>query len=146
MQYLISKTQYSKVTYMNCDEISGYKITPKKSIPYGITVNELIIVKPNLVEKIIKRKIKSKLDHYLNLIINGLDGQDDDDGRIALDDIQRYRLFVKDKYGPFLDEKYLGLLNKKFDVLQRELKSIFIYANIEKEEKQLEESEIKRSR
>ena len=127
-QYLISKKKYNgEVVYINCDEVKSYKLTPKNNYPYeGIKVNELIIIKPSLIEKIIKRKIKNRLDFYLRIIIENLDSDDDSDARIALDDLARYKKIIKQKYSIYLDEKYMALLNKKINVIERELKNNLI--------------------
>lgn len=145
-QYLISKTNYNgEVVYLNIDKNNGYKINPKNNIQYdGVKVNEMIFIKPELIQKIIKRKLKNKLEFYLNFIISD---DDSDDARRALDDLQRYRYFVKEKYSLFLDEKYLSLLNNKFDILERNLKSKIIQSNLKIKENNIEEvEEHKRSR
>ncbi len=128
-QYLISKKKYNgEIVLVNCDEVKSYKLTPKNNYPYeGIKVNELIIIKPSLIEKIIKRKIKNKLDFYLRVIIENLESDDDDDTRIALDDLARYKKNIKEKYSIYLDKKYMELLNKKINVIEKELKNNLIY-------------------
>lgn len=124
-QYFISKKNYNgEVVFVNCDKANGYKFSPKNNYPYeGVKVNEMIIIKPSLIEKIIKRKIKNRLDFYLKIIIDNLDDSSDDDTRIALDDLARYKKVIKEKYSIYLDEKYMALLNKKINVIERELKN-----------------------
>ena len=141
-QYFISKEKYNgEIVYLNLEKLKGYKINPKNNYNYdGIKVNEMIIIKPSLIEKVIKRKIKSKLDYYLKMIIDNLDGNDsDDDTRIALDDLQRYKKIINDKYSIYLDEKYMALLNKKINVFERELKNNILYQNLIDDEKTVEE-------
>ena len=136
-QYFISKKNYNgEVVFVNCDKINGYKFSPKNNYPYeGVKVNEIIIIKPCLIEKIIKRKIKNRLDFYLKIIIDNLDDESDDDTRIALDDLARYKKVIKEKYSIYLDEKYMALLNKKINVIERELKN-----NLSKEKEEVYES------
>ena len=141
-QYLISKEKYNgEIVYLNCEDLKGYKINPKNNYSYdGIKVNEMIIIKPSLIEKIIKRQVKNKLDYHLKLIIDNLDGNDsDDDTRIALDDLQRYKKIINDKYSIYLDEKYMALLNKKINVFERELKNNLLYQNLVDDEKTVDE-------
>ena len=144
-QYLISKKNYNgEVVYLNIDKNNGYKINPKNNVPYdGVKVNEMIVIKPDMIQKIIKRKIKNKLDYYLNYLISD---EDDSDTRKALDDLQRYRLFVSKKYYIFLDGKYITLLNNKFDILERNLKSKIINSNLKSENDMKVEEEHRRSR
>ncbi len=147
-QYLISKEKYNgEIVYVNYDKLKGYKFTPKNNFPYdGIKVNEMIIIKPSFVEKVIKRKIKNRLDFYLKLIIENLDGADDsDDTRKALGDLERYKKVVNERYSIYLDDKYMELLNKKMDVIERELKNNLLYSDYLEEEQVLEE-EHRRSR
>ncbi len=124
-QYLISKKNYNgEVVLVNYDKLNGYKLNPKNNYQYdGIKVNEMIVIKPSLIEKIIKRKIKNRLDFYLKIIIENLDGDNDDDTRIALGDLERYKKVIKEKYSIYLDEKYMELLNKKMGIIEKELKN-----------------------
>ena len=59
----------------------------------------------------------------MRVIIENLESDDDDDTRIALDDLARYKKVIKEKYSIYLDEKYMALLNKKINVIERELKN-----------------------
>lgn len=136
-QYFISKKKYNgEVVFVNYDKTNGYKFNPKNNYPYeGIKVNEMVIIKPSLIEKIIKRKIKNRLDFYLKIIIDNLDDESDDDTRIALDDLARYKKVISEKYSIYLDEKYMALLNKKINVIERELKN-----NLSNEKEEVYES------
>lgn len=137
-QYLISKTNYNgEVVYLNISKDKGYRISPKNKINYdGVKVNEMVFIKPEFIQKIIKRKLRNKLDLYLNFLI--CEDTSDDDTRKALDDIQRYRFFVKEKYSLFLDDKYMLLLNNKFDIIERNLKTRIVKKQLEGNE-QVEE-------
>lgn len=142
-QYYITKEKYNgEIVYLNYNKLSGYKITPRNIVPYdGVRVNEMIIIKPTLIEKIIKRKIKLKLDSYLKYIISIIDGNNsDDDTRRALDDLQRYRLLIREKYSLYLDEKYLTLLNRKMDILEREFKTNLLYTNVQENQEEYKRS------
>lgn len=131
-KYFVYRKDYNGTISFN-SEIKGYELYPKNTVNYGIKVNEMVIVKSSLIEKVIKRKIKNKLELYLQFLIEKIDGEDSDDSRIALGDLQKYRVIVNKKYSPYLNGKYLELLNKKFDVIERELKSNIIYNNLEEE-------------
>ena len=132
-QYFISKKNYKgEVVFVNYDKANGYKLNPKNNYQYdGIKVNEMIVIKPSLIEKIIKRKIKNRLDFYLKIIIENLDGDNDDDTRIALGDLERYKKVIKEKYSIYLDEKYMALLNKKIGLIENELNNSLNYVKEE---------------
>lgn len=144
-QYLISKENYNgEVVYLNIDKKSGYKVSPKNTVTYdGIKVNEMIFIKPDLIQKIIKRKIKNRLDLYLKFLLSD---ESDDDTRKALGDLQRYRVFVKDKYEVYLNPKYIALLNNKLDILERNLKSKIVTSSLKNSYQNEYVGEHKRSR
>lgn len=137
--YFLSKKEYSgEVAFANCRKVRGYKVSPKNNISYGgIEVNEMIIVRQSMIERVIKRKIKNHLDMFLKILI---DNDSDDDARRALDDIARYKVFVNEKYSPFLDEKYMSLLMKKMNVIERELKQNIVYLSLLEEDEEKENS------
>lgn len=116
-------------------KLNGYRLVPKNKVEYeGIMVNQLVIINQSFIEKILKKKIKRKLDLYLNLIIETLNddtsSSSEDVGtslRHALNDLSRYRDIVEFKYQKYLDEKYVALLLQKIALLEHELKQKLIY-------------------
>lgn len=123
---VIKRNHDGEITLKNYKEIEGYKVSPKNSFPYkGIAVESMFLIKPSFIEKIIKKKIKRKLEFYLNYLIE-LSDDDDTSARIALDELTRYKEAVEYKYRKFLDDKYLNLLNKKISLLEHEIKSKMI--------------------
>lgn len=123
---LITKNKYkNKKINLGLKKEKGYKIKPKNRIKYdGVVVNEMFIIKPSLIEKLLKKKISVKLDYYLQYIINVLDDETSDDGRInaVLSDLNRYREIVLNNYRQYLNDKYIELLMKKIELLEYELK------------------------
>ena len=104
-----------------------YKIKKRKKkfnakIDYD-KVNKMILVKPSMVQTVLKKKIKNRLDLYLKFIINTTNG-DDDDGtqyKEALNDLSKYKDVIQYKYMKYLDEKYSNILLKKISYLEYEL-------------------------
>lgn len=132
--YYISRDNKTKdIIYIDYDRYKGYNITPKNQVKYaGIKVNKMIIVKPSMIEKVLKRKIKARLDLYLKTIIEIMDESSSDDSssiRGAINDLTRFRNIVEYKYQKYLDEKYVSLLKKKIEVLEYELKKKLISFN-----------------
>ena len=122
--YIYKKGDNKSIVCLDYDKISGYKFTPKNNVKYdGVKVNSVVVINPSMIEKILKRKIKNKLDLYLKLIVNFIDEDNGDSGayREALDDLSKYKSVVIHKYKKYLDEKYLKLLLKKISVLEYEL-------------------------
>ena len=113
-------------------KMEGFRVTPHNRVSHpGITVNSMLLIKPSLIEKLLKKKNQRKLDYYLQYIISLMDnseGTDDDSAfRIALNDLTRYREMVEYKYRKFLDDKYINLLLKKIDLLEHEIKNKMIF-------------------
>lgn len=136
--YIYKKGNEKSIVCLDYDKIPGYRFTPKNQVEYdGIKVNKLIVINPTMIEKVLKRKIKNKLDLYLKLIMNFIEGDDSSSGsyREALDDLSKYKSIVINKYQKYLDEKYLNLLMKKIDYLEYELnrKKILLEENYEEE-------------
>ncbi len=110
---------------------NGYKVTPKNKVKYGVSVNEMFIINPSLIEKLLRKKIGIKLDNYLQYIITVLDDEESDAGKIStvLSDLNRYQEIVKNNYRQYLDEKYIELLLKKIELLEYELKRKLMQLN-----------------
>lgn len=106
--------------------INGYNVKPKNGINYdGIIVNRMTILNENLIEDLLKKKIKKKLDVYLQFLISVLDEDDTDPGHLmfALNDLDRYRHTIMNNYRVYLEKKYYKILMDKIDLIEQELKS-----------------------
>ena len=91
-----------------------------------LTVNEVNIIEKNLINKIITKKIKNKLEIYLNYIITYIDTGDDEGNtnlRHALNDLTRYKSIIEYKYKKRLEPRYIELLTKKILLIENELKT-----------------------
>ena len=119
------KTKERKVELNTKKEI-GYTIKPKNTMKYeGIVVNSMTIINNELIKTLLKKKIKKKLDMYLQFLITVLEEDDTDGGHLmfALNDLERYRRMVINNYKKYLEEKYIKLLMNKMDLIEQELKS-----------------------
>lgn len=130
---LITKNKYkNKKINLGLKNDKGYKIKPKNKVKYdGVVVNEMMIIKPSLIEKLLKKKISVKLDYYLQYIITVLDDESTDGGRVSavLSDLNRYREIVMNNYRQYLNDKYIELLLKKIELLEYELKKKLMTLN-----------------
>ena len=134
------KKQDGEITFINYSKLDGYKISPKKNIDYpGIEVNSILIIKPKFIEKVIKRKNKIKLNYYLNYIIEESD-DDSSDLKEVLDNIERYKGIIEYKYRKYLDDKYVNLLNKKINLLEKKIKTKLIYKELDYKEEKIEKT------
>jgi len=120
--HIIKDNIYEKAIY-NISAYNGLDITPRNRISYGIVVNRLIVFNQVFIEKVIKKRIKRKLELYLQFIIEYID-DDSEDGealREVLNDIERYKSILKFRYNKFLEEKYISSLEKKLNLIEKEL-------------------------
>ena len=123
---------YLEINSLDYKKLRGFRFTPKNKVKYnGVKVNKLIVVKPSFTNNILKKKIKKKLDMYLKYVVEILDNDDDDSGvlELALNDLERYRRTVLNKYQLYLEKKYINLLLKKIELLEHELKTKLMYIN-----------------
>ena len=131
--YVCKKGNDREILCMDIDKLKGYGFSPKNNVKYdGIVVNKMVIIKPSMIEKVLRRKIKKKLDLYLKLIIKFIESDDSSTGdalREALNDLTRYKNIIEYKYKKYLDEKYLKILLKKIAILEYELNSRLINFN-----------------
>lgn len=140
VKYLLVKDKKEENVETDLKKISGFVFNPQNNIKYeGILIDEIKLTKPELIEKVLKKKIKRKLGLYTQLIIELIDSSDEDDGTIdiVLNDLERYKRVINNNYKAYLSKKYLDLLLKKIELLENELKTkqIFLNTNIEKKRK-----------
>lgn len=140
VKYLLVKDKKEENVETDLKKISGFVFNPQNNIKYeGILIDEIKLTKPELIEKVLKKKIKRKLGLYTQLIIELIDSSDEDDGTIdiVLNDLERYKRVINNNYKAYLSKKYLDLLLKKIELLENELKTkqIFLNTNIEKKGK-----------
>lgn len=126
-RYCLIQKKIKKATVnIKSDSIDGYHIKPRNKKEYdGIVVKSMTIVDYNLIQSLLKKKIKKKLDGYLNFLITVLDEDDTDSGHLmfALNDLDRYRRLVMNNYRVYLEKKYLRILMDKMDLIEQELRS-----------------------
>lgn len=142
--YYLSLEDYNgEVVYIDYNKLKGFKFIPKNKVKYdGIVVNQMILINPSFIETVLKKKIKRKLDSYLQYIVHILDilEEEEDDGsliEIALNDLDRYRRTIINNYREFLEARYVKFLLKKIALLERELrmKQAYLTPIIEENEK-----------
>lgn len=124
--YLYKKGEDKEIIYLDYDKLKGFEFNPKSKLKKdAISVNKMVIIKPSMIEKILRKKVKNKLNLYLKLIIKHIEDDDDDDGetlREALNDVTRYKSIVEYKYKKYLDKKFYNILLKKIAILEYEIK------------------------
>lgn len=127
---LCKNKKTSQIVIINYD-CKGFNVKPlNNKIKYpGVKVNSIMMINPNFIEKVLKKKIKRKIDKFVSFMITVVEDEDTDAGDVveALNELARYRSIVVNKYKKYLEEKYTTLLLKKLDFLERELKQKVIF-------------------
>ena len=143
--YKVAKLSHDDMVLVDYNMLDGFKVMPKNNLRYpGIEVNSIVIVKPSFIEKVIKKKVKIKLDYYLKYLVSLADDDNDSDSRKALNSLSRYKDIVEYKYRKYLDDKYINILLKKIDLLERELKSKIVYQKLREDKVTYHEEETRR--
>lgn len=140
IKYLLIKDKKEEKIELDLTKVPGFTFNPQNNIEYeGILVDSMKITKPELIEKILKKKIKRKVNLYTQLIIELIESSEEDDGTIdiVLNDLERYKRVIRNNYQAYLTKRYIDLVFKKIEVLENELKTkqIFLRANEELEKK-----------
>ena len=125
-KFLVVKTKDSKeIKYFEYDKISGYNIKPNPKLKFqdAINVNKMILINPSLIEKMVDKKVKRKFDYLINLL-SVVYENDDDTGeglKLALNEAEKFRMELCNKYKQYINEEKYNLLLKKIGILEDEL-------------------------
>lgn len=112
------------ITYMEYEKLKGFSVKPKKDISFEdmINVNEMILINPSLIEKLIFKKCTKTFDRILKMISVVSDDEDDDTGyMLILDEIERFKNLLVNKYKHYMEEQEYELNIKKLDILKQEI-------------------------
>lgn len=126
-KYSINKERRNAIAKIDSKKDKGYKFVPKNEIKYnGIKVDKMVVINSSFVERVLKKKIKKRLNSYLEYVVSLTDDDTDDtDGskiQMAINDLERYKSIIKKKYREYLEPRYIELLLKKIDLIEYELK------------------------
>ncbi len=125
-RFLVVKTNDSKeIKYFEYDKISGYSIKPNPNLKFqdAINVNKMILINPSLIEKMVDKKIKKRFDYLINLlsIVYENDDETGDGLELALNEAEKFRMELINKYKQYINEEKYELLMKKIAILEDEL-------------------------
>ena len=118
--YFISKdNQSGEIVYLEYNK-DGYKVSPKVKKKDEIEVNKIVFVSPSLTEKLIKKKIDSKISKLL-LELNTTYDDEEDGGasrfRNKLMEAERLMQMIMNLYQKYLGKSYVSLTIKKMQII-----------------------------
>ncbi len=125
MKYVIEhKGENKKLMYYNVN-IVGLNITPKNNIKdLTIKADKIILIDPDLCESYIRKRINRKIDRVIKFMIKILndDGTTDEDTGLVLDELNKLKGIIINKYKEYmLESEYKALLTKLI-IIEEEFK------------------------
>lgn len=112
------------ITYMEYEKLKGFSVKPKNKVTFEdmINVNEMILINPTLIEKLITKKCTKSFDRIIKMVSVVSDDDSDDSGyMLILDEIERFKNLLVNKYKKYMEEKDFELNLKKLDLLKEEI-------------------------
>jgi len=132
IRYLVIKKKDTKeLTYFEYDKLEGFDITPKNKRPFqdSIEVTKMILINESLITNMVNKKIKKGFQKLLKNI-GFLFESNDETGeglKEALNQLERFKMEIKNKYRNYLAREELILLGKKLSILENEAKMRLYY-------------------
>lgn len=118
--YFISKDDKSgEVVYLEYDK-NGYNVKPKVKKDDAIEVNKIVFVSPSLTEKLLKKKINSKISKLLLELNTSYDDEEDSGAsryRDKLKEAERLKQMILNTYQKYLGKSYTALTIKKMQII-----------------------------
>ncbi len=125
-RYICEKENNDRIScYLDFNQIDGFKVRPRNRVKYeGIEVSVLTVTNPHLINNVLKRKTKRKLNAYLEFLIESVEDDDTTSGDLALilADAAKYKAIIINKYSKFLDMNYVKELLLRVNFIEEELK------------------------
>lgn len=126
-KFIVKKDAKTEViTYMEYENLKGFNVKPKHNINFEdmINVEEMIVINPGLIEKLVDKKCKRTFEKIITMISIASE-EDDDEGdasfMLILDEIERFKNLIINKYKNYIEEKEYETLLKKLDILKAEI-------------------------
>ena len=113
------------ITYMEYEKLKGFNVRPKKTLNFEdmINVDEMIIINPSLIEKLIDKKCKRTLEKILLMlsVVSEEDSDDETPFNLILDEVYRLKNLVLNKYKEYMEEENYKILMKKIEIIEKEV-------------------------
>ena len=146
VHYLVVKEKNKKtINYFEYDKLNGFNMTSKNKnikLKDAINVNKMIIINPSFIEKLINKKINLKIKKLIDLLANIYNDGDDEDPAgtlmIALNEVEKFKRQMINKYEEYMSREQIRLLEKKIAILEQQVTMQAYYINERKPELEAE--------
>lgn len=138
-KFVVKKDSKDVVTYMEYTSRSGLNLKPKHKQNFEdmINVDEMIIINPSLIRKLIDKKCSKNFERILKMVNVIFDDDSDDTSfMIALDEIERLKKLIANKYKSYMKEEEYDIYMKKLEIIKQELEErqkYILESSLEKE-------------
>ena len=112
------------ITYMEYEKLKGLKFKPRSNTSFEdmISVNEMVVINPSLIEKLISKKCSRTFKKIIKMLSLVADDDDDDSGyMLILNEIERFKRLILNKYKNYMKEKECDVLLKKLEIIKQEV-------------------------
>ena len=116
--------KYSIIDNTDIYNLRGYPMGEERTYTIlGERISNIVIMSSELNHSLVIRKVYQQYSRLVELVTSLLLDDDDSDGsnyREALNQIERFRIIVKNQYRAFLEQEELAFMGKQLQVLKKE--------------------------
>lgn len=115
---------------VDCLELNGFAMASNKKVfnINGCEIKDIKVMNRTLANPLASKKVMKQYNKLITYLTQLLIDADDDDGdtyRECLNQIEKFRLIIKNKYRDFLKKKELEMMSKQLKILQNEAQNRF---------------------
>lgn len=122
----------NKVDGIELINLDGFLMTSKNGFRINNQlIRELKVINKSFAHGLVSEKVHKKYNKLINLLTELITSDDDsgDDYKEALNQIERFRLEIKNKYRHYLKQKELEKMSKELSTLKKEAEKRIIELN-----------------
>lgn len=123
-KYVINKKHnYNEVEKIELNNV--YDMSSKNKIDDGINVKKINIIDQKFIDKMINKRINKRFKSILELIASICESDENPASglKFALDETERFKREMINKYNRLLNKKQLELIDKKIALIEKEVKN-----------------------
>ncbi len=122
MNFYLHRENGKKEIFSSNNYFNGYEFNPKKNKTL-IKVNHITVVDPKMIDSILTLKFNKRFNKLLKYVTYLLNESNDDTGiAIALNEVEKLRGILLNRYQKFLNQEKEELFLKKLRIIENELR------------------------